>query len=237
MKTTLLYLRVVGKSDETAKDPAWYKPYEERFHRTYLEFRPGIEHELVIANCGATAAPDNAFDDIATRQVFYSGPAWDIGAYQNLVPKIAADLVLCMATPVYFWRDLWLESIVNAFQTYGAGVYAPMASNEVTPHLRTGCFACTPKLMRDYPKVIDTRDKCCDFESRDGNFSLWAISQGYPVMMVTENKCYEKPDWRKPDNIFRRGDQSNCLTWDRHNDVYFEANAEQKAILEKAANG
>jgi len=238
MKVTLLYLRVLGKSDDLAPEPSYYAPYTDRFQRTYKQFKPAIEHELIIANCGGKPQEgDHSFEDISTRFVGHFGPAWDIGAYQTLVPKIESDLVLCMATPVYFWRENWLEPIVAASNKHGAGAYAPMASYETAPHLRTGCFAVHPKLMRDYPKVIDTRDKCCDFESRDGNFSLWAIGNGYPVLMVTENECYEKSDWRKPDNIFRRGDQSNCLTWDRHNDIYFSASDEEKAYLAQSANG
>lgn len=236
MKVSLLYLRVFAKSDDLAPDPSYYHQYMDRFHRTYKQFKPKIEHELIVANCGVSNGWNGDFDDIATRHVYYSGPGWDIGAYQNLVPKIESDLVVCMATPVYFWRKDWLEPIVNAANNNGEGAYAPMASNETAPHLRTGCFAVHPKLMRDYPHAIDTRDKCCSFESRPGNFTWWALGHGFKAMMVTESGCFDIRDCRKPDNIFRRGDQSNCLTWDRHNDIYFAANDEEKKRLAKLAD-
>lgn len=238
MKTTLLYLRVLGRSDNLAPNPSYYQPYTDRFHKTYLQFMPDMEHELVVVNCGAKPKDgDDYLSDIADRFIEYLGPAWDIGAYQSIVPTIESDLVVCMATPVHFWKSGWLDPIVSAFTNSGEGAFAPMASYECSPHLRTGCFAVSPKLMRDYPVKIDTRDKCSDFEHRPGNFSQWAIDKGYPVLMVTENGCYEKPHWRKPDNIFRRGDQSNCLTWDRHNDIYRDADDVEKLRLAKVADG
>jgi hypothetical protein len=45
------------------------------------------------------------------------------------------------------------------------------------------------------------------------------------------------PDWRKPPNIFRRGDQSNCLLFDHHCDTYAAASQEERARLEAMADG
>jgi hypothetical protein len=237
MKVTLLYLRVFGKSDHLSPEPSYYQRYEDRFFQTYNKHKPAIDHDLIVVNCGTDSADDGKFDSISTGKMFYNGPGWDIGAYQNIVPKIESDIVLCMATPVHFWRDRWLEPILLSSKLHGHGVYAPMASYETSPHLRTGCFAVHPKLMADYPEKIDNRDKCCTFESRPGNFSQWAIKGGFPVFMVTESGDFGMSDWRKPDNIFRRGDQSNCLTWDRHNDIYFEASVSGKSRLANSANG
>lgn len=232
MKVTLLYLSVSGKSCDLAPDPSYYGPYEERFWRTYKQFKPAIEHDLLVVNCGGTKPIEGDFKSVA-----YNGPGWDIGAYQAIVPTMESDMIVCMATPVYFWRKGWLEAIVDCANKNGHGVYAPMASYETSPHLRTGCFAVHPKLMRDYPLKVDTRDKCCSFEARPGNFTQWVMEQDYPVLMVTENAYLEQKYWRKPKNIFRRGDQSNCLTWDRHNDIYFAASDEEKAILAQRADG
>lgn len=74
------------------------------------------------------------------------------------------------------------------------------------------------------------------FESCQGGFTDWCVKRGYPVRMVTEAETYEPKDWRKPANIFRRGDQSNCLVWDRHTDIYARANLEEKHGLERAAD-
>ena len=42
---------------------------------------------------------------------------------------------------------------------------------------------------------------------------------------------------RKPDAIFRRGDQSNTFISDKNTDIYNEADARTKEALAKAADG
>ncbi len=237
MKVTLLYTRVLGKSDSLAPDPSYYAPFTERFHRTYLQFKPEIEHELLVCNCGVTSGADHAFDDIATSQTYYSGTGWDVGAYLSEGSKVESDLVYCMAAPVYFWRPGWLEPIVQAASKHGPGIYGPMASNENSPHIRTACIALHPKILRDYPNAANSHHDCCLIESSAGGLSDWATQLGYPVMMVTESEELKSDKWRTPPNIFRRGNQTNCLVWDRHTDLYAAADPVMRAALETAANG
>jgi hypothetical protein len=45
------------------------------------------------------------------------------------------------------------------------------------------------------------------------------------------------PHWRKPENIFRRGDQSNLLVWDRHTEIFAKASEEERAKLAKLSDG
>lgn len=237
MNVAIVYLRVVGKTDTSAPEVSYYEYFTKRFHDSYISFRPKIEHELIIVNCGTNDVPDDSFDDIATQQRFYTGTGWDIGAYQDICRTIDCDLAWCMATPVHFWRSGWLDIMCKAVETYGPGVYGPQASFENSPHIRTGCFAFHPKLMRDYPVIVDSRMKCCQFESLPGNFSHINMAAGHPVLMVTEKECYSSTDWRKPDNIFRRGDQSNCIVWDRYNDLYFASSPSERELQSRKADG
>jgi hypothetical protein len=39
-------------------------------------------------------------------------------------------------------------------------------------------------------------------------------------MMVTWDGEWRRKDWRTPQNIFRRGDQSNLLVCDHHTEIY-----------------
>ena len=90
--------------------------------------------------------------------------------------------------------------------------------------------------MREYPYLIDSRLKCVHFESSRLNFSLWAIANMFPVILVTAREQCRIQHWRTPSNIFRRGDQTNCLVWDRHTDIYANASPEEKIVLERQAD-
>lgn len=244
MRTVLVYLHVVGRSDENAPDPIYYVPFQQRFLATYKQFKPTVPHELVVCCCGAdnrAAIPvevENSYNGLNPIFANYGGRGWDIGAFQHVVQLLHVDFAVFLATPVYFWRADWLQKMVDAFNQYGDGLYGPMASYEHAPHIRTSCFGCSPALFRLYPYKIDSRDKARFFESTDWNFSTWVREEcGLPVKMVTADGSYDEPEWRKPDNIFRRGDQSNTLIRDRHCDLYNLASPEEKLQLANAADG
>jgi hypothetical protein len=177
------------------------------------------------------------FKGIATRYAFYLGSGWDIGAFQSMANQIDSDWMICLATPAYFWRNDWLKFFVDAFEKYGDGLYGAMGSFEHAPHIRTSCFACKPERFREYPHLINSREKARFFESTDWNFTRWFWDKGLQVKMVTPEGCYDPQDFRKPDNIFRRGDQSATLIRDRHVDLWNLATPEEKQRLADAADG
>lgn len=237
MKISLVYLRYIGKLPSGHPDRVVYGDCERRFHDTYLKFRPSISHDLIIVNLYDNKSESDYFDDIATQTMHDTGPGRDIGTYQRIIPKLDCDLVLCMSTGVHFWREEWLEIIAESADTHGTGIYGTCASFEHNPHIRTGCISFTPNLISKYPYVVDTTEKACAFEAGPENFSLRSIKSGYSVMLVTGDGCYQRQDWRKPDNIFRRGNQSNCLIWDKHTDIYFKASKNEREALSRLADG
>lgn len=237
VKTTVLYTRVLGKSDASAPDPAYYEPFCQRFKRTYLNCQPTVEHELVICNCGIKQGANDFFYGIAQREIYYTGPGWDIGAYQHAARVLDTELLVCLAAPVYFWTKGWLERIVAAAKAHGPGLYGAMASNQNHPHLRTGAIAATPKILRDYPKTAASHMDCCQIESCPGNLTDWAARKNYAVLMVAATGEFGPKQWRTPENIFRRGTQENCLIWDRHCDIYMAADWPTRQYLERQANG
>ncbi len=212
----------------------------------------GVEHTLNVVWCGKPEGdlPSDLYSEIKGDVKFreYLGAGWDLGAYQEIVRGLDCDLVMCLATPVHFHQDDWLVPMVKAFNRHGDGVYGPMASRENSEHIRTGAFAITPCAMRAYPNLIDSREKCFRFESgftsqggmfEDGEWNItnWAEATGRVALMVTRSGCHSRKHWRSPQNIFRRGDQSNCLVWDRHCDIYNDATPEMKRTLERLADG
>jgi hypothetical protein len=50
-------------------------------------------------------------------------------------------------------------------------------------------------------------------------------------VLVTWDGFYLRDEWRKAPNIFRRGDQSNCLMFDRHHEIYEASTPQQKIRL------
>lgn len=239
MKTVLVYLHVVGKSDANAPEPIYYVPFQQRFLATYRQHYPNVEHELVVCCCGGDVTDEarRAYKDFNPTFMSYMGAGWDIGAHQSMARQLDCDFAVFLATPVYFWRADWLQKLVDAFESYGDGLYGPMASYEHAPHIRTSCFGCSPQRFRQYPHNIDSRERARFFETTDWNFSRWFKEQGLPVKMVTADGAYDEPDWRTPVNIFRRGDQSNCLVRDRHVDIFSLASPAERDQLANAADG
>ena len=252
LKVSILYPHVVTSSDAESKGPAFYAPYQKRFVATYDQFRPGYPHTLRPILCSpsmedateAMALYSPTADDSIEFE-WYCGGGWDVGAHQSTAIGLDCDLVVCCATPTHFREDNWLLPIAEAFEKYGDGLYGTSASYQNMPHIRGGCFAFSPDAMRRYPNVIDSREKSFYFESGqspiaikpDWCFTNWMLAQGKTAKFVTRDGCYDLADWRKPANIFRRGDQSNALAWDRHYDIYAAADPAEKAVLEKLADG
>ena len=227
MKVSIIYLNVTASGYPGAAPPEYYIPFSQRWVETYKQFAPGASHELVVVSCGAKPHSEmmRMYEGLECRFETYLGAGSDIGACQDVMKRVDADFVLCMSTPVYFWKSGWLDKIVKARESFGDGLYGPMASYQERPHIRTSCWGVSPKTFQDYPHIIDTREKCCWAEASEHNNEGWQISdwfnnKGLKTMMVTWDEVLSKRYWRTPPNIFRRGDQSNCIVWDQHVDVY-----------------
>ena len=234
----ILYTNIVKRSNPEESPASYYEAPTRRFFETYREFKPVISHRLGVVNCGVHEGDFfNAYP--ADEQYFYTGTGWDVGTYQAISKTLDCDLVVCFNSFVHFWRANWLEPIAEAYSKYGAGVYGFSGSFENSPHLRTCAICFNPEVIRKYPHLIDSRRKSLDFESfdRNLNFSLWALENQFPVLLVTASEVCQIQQWRTPPNIFRRGDQSNVLVWDRHTEIYAKASDEEKRILEQSADG
>jgi hypothetical protein len=72
-----------------------------------------------------------------------------------------------------------------------------------------------------------------------GKTSLAAIAAGQnlPIVLVTWDGFYTQDEWRKAPDIFRRGDQGNCLIFDRHHEIYESSSPKEKIQLGKIADG
>lgn len=248
MRVEILYPHVVSASDANSKGPEFFEQYHKRFIESFKKFPPEINCRLKVILCGTgDTEPARALYDRIDNHGFatYEGKGWDIGASSTIARRSSRDMVICCVTPTYFREANWFDSLIEAFEKYGDGLYGTSASYQGLPHIRTGCFAFSPSAIRAYPWIVDSRDTGLLFESGvapgrvepEKSFTNWMLAHGKPVKLVTRSGCYDLAEWRKPDNIFRRGDQSNALAWDRHFDIYAAADAAEKLNLERASDG
>lgn len=232
MKIVLAYIAVCGGpiTDD----------YIARFVTTWREYPPGVEHDtLVIANGGPLATSANLMLGEMGAKVFVrSNEGWDIQGYLDAArgPCVSYDVMLCLGESCYFHREGWLERLVNAWSRHGPGIYGPFSSNAVTGHLNTTAFMTSPKLLRQYPLKVSTRQERYAFEHGKASFWRRVSRQGNPAMLVTWDGEWEPWRWRMPRNVLWRGDQSNCLFWCNHADGYANANRATKAAWERSAD-
>lgn len=231
MKVTVVFVRVVSKPE--------YDHGTQRWLDSYLRFFSSYPHDLVIINRYADPT-DNLFG--TAKQIRYDGGGWDCGAWQFAGKNIETDLLVCFNSSTYITGDGWLNRFVEAVGAHGEGLYGPLTSYEIVPHVRTPCMIFQPKIINDYPKEVTSRESTYRFESMgfpDGtpNFTQWTRNKGFKTMLVTWDGVYDQPEWRTPPNIFRRGDQSNLIVKDRHCSAYEVSDEEGKKTLERLADG
>lgn len=126
--------------------------------------------------------------------------------------------------------------MADVFQERGDGLYGASASYWVTPHIRTAGFWCNPELIAAYPTEIRTYQDRYEFEHGERSITRLAEHLGLGCWMVTWDGVYAQAEWRTPPNVFWRGDQSNCLFYDRLHDLY-DAQPLADPLLDALAGG
>lgn len=232
MKVTIVFVRVVTKPE--------YDHGAKRWIDAFVAYMSGHPYELAVIN--RYADPKDDMFPGQVKQFRYDGGGWDCGAWQFASQNIDTDLLVCFNSSTYITGHGWLKRFVDAVEEYGDGLYGPLASYEIIPHIRTPCMIFQPSVMRDYPMEVQSREDTYRFESLGWpngvpNVTQWVREKGLKTHLVTWDGSYDLPDWRKPPNIFRCGDQSNLIVKDRHCEAYEISDAENKLRLENLANG
>ena len=212
-----------------------------RFTSTYHACPPGYDHDtLVICNGGPLSTSQSVLFAGMNAKFWprANDAGWDITAYLAAAkgPCKDYDMMLCLGESNYFHRPGWLLRFVEAWRKHGEGVYGPYGTNVVRAHLQTTAFACSPARLRDYPlRVADRKGR---YEFEHGERSLWrrAAKHGKPVMLVTWDGEWSPRQWRSPENIIWRGDQSNCLMWCNHSDGFSDADQSRRASWARSAD-
>jgi len=216
-----------------------FEPLTRRFLSTSVAFPAEQPHEFhVVCNGGAPNTDVlNLFSDRNPVYHQHDNTGWDIGAFQKVAAGVDCDLMLFLGTNTHFKRAGWLHRLMEAREQFGPGLYGPSASFDICPHIRTTAFMCDPKLVRAWKHTVIHPGDRHKFEVGADSLTTIAHRQGLPRILVTWDGFYEQKDWRKAPNLFRRGDQSNCLIYDRHHELYEAASPAQKIRLGRIADG
>lgn len=226
---TIVYIHVPGDEKH------WR--YAREFVDTYKKFPPLYPHETVIVSQGKGPAPlaKAMFKAVFNPHYFlHDDSGWDIGGYiaaSAMEAVRGSDCVLCVGGSAYFQREGWLKRIAEAWHKHGPGFYGSTSTYEVSPHLCTSGFWCAPEIIRAYPVKVTNRETRYDFEH--GPNACWKMvaENSLPVKLVTWDGEYDWQEWRKPPNIYRRGDQSNALIHWHHYKEYDKADTKLKVTM------
>lgn len=210
--------------------------FASRFVATYLAFPPGVEHRTIIACNGGPLKTEMGllFASLPSVEFFprENDGGWDISAYLAAArgPCANDDMMVCLGESVYFHRAGWLKRMVDAWAEHGPGMYGFFASHVIRAHLNTSAFCITPKALRAYPHPVRNKGERYEYEHGPGAFWRSCMINGMPVRFVTWDGIWLPTQWRAPNNILSRGDQSNLLCWCNHTENYFNADAATKNL-------
>ncbi len=223
---------------------AWdtFEPFIERFVKTFKQFQPGCDYELIAMCCWGepTDRVREMFYGIKAVFVPYMGDGADIGSAQHAAGLFGDDAFMVMMTSrCYFHREGWLKAMVDARIKHGSGLYGCSANHDTHRlHVCTRAYAMDAGDFKCYPHKIDSRLRGPLFEIGEaneyGNLMEWMEKyQKKPSRLVFFDRVAERPDWFTVPNRFRDGDQSNMLVLDKHSDLFMGASDEEKALLQK----
>ena len=240
MKTTLVYLHPCGIN--TGADPEYqnldvYDRAAERFVRTYKEFPAGCEHSLIVVLANGLPRHPEIYDGLDVQFLHYRGNGWCSGAHQYAAQRMDSEFGVFMCARTHFWKEGWLKKFVIARVAFGEGFYGTMASNEIRPHLRTNFYGVNPKTLIEYESLLDCRESTWLIESGDLSMSRLAAARRETSLLVTWDASFGMSAWRGPENGFRRGNQSDCLVFDGHSEIFEKATPEERERLTALAEG
>lgn len=212
-----------------------------RFVKSLVANKPGCPCNVLVISNGGPVTPqvEALFKNIRGVQFFvHDDSGWDIGAYLALAKaRTDLDLLFCCGGPTTFTRPGWMRKIMAAWSEYGPGMYGTNASYEVRPHLNTSGFLIERAELAAYPIRVQTNLQRYEFEWGRGAMWRRVRRNGKRVMLVTWDGVWYPEEWRTPKNIYRDGNQSNCLTWFNHCYHFMTADASLRRKMTDLCNG
>ena len=216
-----------------------FHPFIERFCETWRINPPGVDCEIIASCCNDGPNDDlrTMFHDLPVSFVHYSGEGCDLGSAQQIACAIGTGFMVNCTSRCYFHRPDWLKRLVTAREAIGPDLFGCFASHESGRlHVCTRAYSLDAQDFALYPVQINSRNLGVFFECGDGNLMEWFEARNKKPWVVGWSGIHERSDWFKIPNRFRNGDQSDCLVFDKHTDIYRNAEGEFKMQLEEMAN-
>jgi len=232
MKIHVVY--VVAGNIPGAPPGILYRPGFDRFVKTFSEFtEPTDRFDVVFVNSnGGMTDEMRAQIPFAFTEIEYNEIGWDIGAQQGAAEKLPpSDWMICFSSWGYFTKKGWIERYIKAIDLNMDSLYGSMSSMENGAHIRGTGYCCKIGSMLEYPNRSTTRDKSFGVESGPGSLTNFFQNKKDGAFMITWDGIYAYDFFRKPENIFRKGDQSNLINRDKHSLIYDEADEKEKIRL------
>lgn len=227
-----------------------FRPDVERFCETFQKFPPGADCTLAAMCCSRwpTGEEMEIFRQLPVKVEFfrYDGKGYDIGAHQHFAFQAGNAFCVNVSTRVYFHREGWLKKMLESRDYFGPGLFGTAVSREVgykvsfdrlRIHFRTHCYGIEASELRDYPLLINTRERgfmlehgACD--NPEGTFLEWCSRRPQnAIACVFWDGAWRPNEWFDRPNQFRMGDQSNLLVFDKHTLIFEKETKEEREFL------
>lgn len=119
----------------------------------------------------------------------------------------------------YCRRAGWLMRMVGAFMNLGQnnlyGSCGHGGAGPVRPHIRTTGFACSPRMLAQYPRRPQNDADRYATEHGAGCLSDWFTQNGHRVLVITFGGEYDLAHANDDPNGYARGNQWNMLLGDK----------------------
>lgn len=216
-----------------------YSAYVKRFTDTFKEFPPCADYEL-WATCHWGEPTDEVrqwFYGIKTKFVPYYANGCQVGAQQQVASTRENDFIIGITSHAYFFRAGWLDRFMKVREQYGPGLYGTCGSQEGKLHMRTNFYGLDAEFWHAYPHEIETREDCSKFEC--GEWSLWDWFWDHMPHFFNGVVYWDSVDPVEHQlvNGYRDGNQEQLLVWDRHTDIWQNAQNQEKRRLADLAKG
>jgi hypothetical protein len=217
-----------------------YERAHVRWRGSYERFDSGADHDLIVIQNHTSFPQLSRIDKNNGFALFRNDDSgWDIGAYLRFANSEYSkpyDALFCCGGHCHFKRDGWLAKFVEAWNLVGPGAYGSLATYEVRPHFCTTGFMTSPELLRLYTKSVVTREDRYEFEHGRDSWHRMVAAAGGPVRLVTWDGIWEMSQWRTPQDIYRRGNQSNCVTFSQHTENFDKADPHTRGNMANLAD-
>lgn len=212
-----------------------------RFCDSFSAFPPGADYELWAMCCWGEPTDEVREWFYGTKTKFlphYQGCDC-ISVHQAAAQTIEEAFLVCLSTRTYFHRAGWLKRLLDARATYGPGLYGAASSRETGHlHITNQLYAIDAADFRQYPWEINSREDAPLFEAGPRSITEMMAHYKRPCSVVFWDGVLTMEAALGYTNGFRDGNQEQMIAWNRHSDLWRDADeATRKQLTEAMLKG